>query len=79
MPQATAAQGGVEMNLSNLIPIPLAWAPYFMDFKSPYEALEMAQLLIASLDNVTHWTMLLPDPSSPSSGLDASGLYPTRP
>jgi hypothetical protein len=31
MPQPTAAQGAVAMNLSNLCPIAPAWAPYFMD------------------------------------------------
>jgi hypothetical protein len=34
MPAVTEALGGVLMNLSNLCPIPLAWAPYFMNFKS---------------------------------------------
>jgi hypothetical protein len=37
----TVAQGGAGMNLFNLWPIPMAWAPYFLDFKTPYEALQM--------------------------------------
>jgi hypothetical protein len=60
MPQVTTAQGGVEMNLSNLCPIPLAWAPYFMDFKEPYAALEMARMLMASLDSAAHRTLAAP-------------------
>jgi hypothetical protein len=44
LPQVTMARGGVEMNLSNFCPLPpagLAWAPSFLDCKSPQqEALE---------------------------------------
>jgi hypothetical protein len=36
MPGATVAQGGVEMNLANVCPVPPAWPPYFMDFKTPH-------------------------------------------
>jgi hypothetical protein len=54
MPSVSVAQGGVAMNLANFCPIPLAWAPYFIDFKTPYEALAMARRLVASLDNATH-------------------------
>jgi hypothetical protein len=60
MPAVTPAQGGVAMNLSNFCPLPLAWAPYFIDFKTPYEALEMARRLVASLDNATHRTQADP-------------------
>jgi hypothetical protein len=43
IPSTTVAQGGINMDLSNLCPIPLAWAPYFMDFKAPFEALKMGK------------------------------------
>jgi hypothetical protein len=49
MPDTTVALGGVQMNLSNLCPIPLAWAPYFLDFKTPYDALKMGRVLIGML------------------------------
>jgi hypothetical protein len=39
MPQTTLAQGSVGMNLPNFCAIPLAWAPYFLDFKTPNDAL----------------------------------------
>jgi hypothetical protein len=55
----TTAQGGVEMNLSNFCPIPLAWAPYFLHFKPPYKALEILRVVVASLDDVTHPTQVL--------------------
>jgi hypothetical protein len=45
------AQGGVRTNLSRLCPIPLAWAPYFMDFKTPYEACKMGEALVGTLAN----------------------------
>jgi hypothetical protein len=45
-PPVIIAQGGVEMNLSNFCPLPLVWAPYFLDFKPPYEVLEMAKILM---------------------------------
>jgi hypothetical protein len=54
MTHTTAAQGGVRMNLANFCPIPLAWAPYFLDFKTPHEALLMGRKLIASLDDASH-------------------------
>jgi hypothetical protein len=60
LPPMTVAQGGVAMNLSNMCPIPLAWAPYFMDFKTPQEALRMGQALIATLGDVTHRTRAAP-------------------
>jgi hypothetical protein len=60
MPQVTVNQGGVEMNLTNLCPIPLAWAPYFMDFKTPYEALEMARILVTGLEDATLRTLASP-------------------
>jgi hypothetical protein len=60
MPSVTVAQGGVDMNLSNLCPIPLAWAPYFMDFKTPREAWEMGKALVATLGDVAHRTRTAP-------------------
>jgi hypothetical protein len=44
------------MNLSNMRPIPLAWAPYFLDFKDPHAALQMGHTLIATLGTVEHRT-----------------------
>jgi hypothetical protein len=52
MPQTTLAQGSMGMNLPNLCPIPLAWPPYFLDFKAPYDALTMGRNLMATLANV---------------------------
>jgi hypothetical protein len=52
MPGTTVALGGVPMNLSNLCPIPIAWAPYFMDFKTPHEALQMGRTLLGTLTSV---------------------------
>jgi hypothetical protein len=61
MPQATLNQGRVDMNLSNLFPIPLVWTPYFMDFKEPYEALMMVRTLVASfLDDAAQRTLASP-------------------
>jgi hypothetical protein len=48
----TVAQGGTNMNLSNFCPIPLARAPYFLDFKSPYKALRMGRELVATMADV---------------------------
>jgi hypothetical protein len=52
MPGTTVPLGGVNMNLSNLCPIPMAWAPYFMDFKTPHEALKMGRILLGTLTTV---------------------------
>jgi hypothetical protein len=52
MPQPTVIQGGVQMNLACFCPIPLAWAPYFLDFKSPYEALLLGWELVATMTDV---------------------------
>jgi hypothetical protein len=60
MPQTTVAQRGIDMNLSNLCPIPLAWAPYFMDFKVPFDALQMGKMLIATLNDVAQQTWASP-------------------
>jgi hypothetical protein len=60
MPSPTVAQGAVPMNLANLCPIPLAWAPYFMDSKTPYEALEMGRGLLATLGSVADRTRAAP-------------------
>jgi hypothetical protein len=60
MPPTTVAQGRVDMNLANLCPIPLAWAPYFLDFKAPYDALKMGRALMGTLDNVEQRTCASP-------------------
>lgn len=52
MPSTSTAAGGVDMNLSNLCPIPTAWAPYFLDFKTPWEALQMGRVLLGTLPTV---------------------------
>jgi hypothetical protein len=49
-----------KMNLPNLCPIPLGWAPYFMDFKTPYEALTMGKALIGTLETVAQRTRASP-------------------
>jgi hypothetical protein len=93
IPQVTTAQGGVEMNLSNFCPLPLAWAPYFLDFKEPYEALKLGRLLVASLDDPTHrahasplldWmraacTRLGPNAADRDRSLMDQGFEPTAP
>jgi hypothetical protein len=48
MPAVTIAAGAVATNLSCLCPIPLAWAPYFLDFKKPYEAYRMGTRLVGT-------------------------------
>jgi hypothetical protein len=52
MPQPAVLQGAVEMNMACFCPILIAWAPYFLDFKSPHEALQMGQNLVATMGNV---------------------------
>jgi hypothetical protein len=54
MPQVTLGQGGVAMHLSNFCPVPLAWAPSFLDSKRPFEALQMGRRLVASLTDAGH-------------------------
>jgi hypothetical protein len=49
MAQPSVIQGASEMNLACFCPIPLAWAPYFLDFKSPHDALLMGRSLVATL------------------------------
>jgi hypothetical protein len=49
MPAVTIAAGAVATNLSCLCPIPLAWAPYFLDFKKPYEAYRMGTRLVGTM------------------------------
>jgi hypothetical protein len=56
MPRPQVAQGGMLTNLANLCPIPLAWAPYFMDFKTPHEALGMGRRLVATLTSADDQT-----------------------
>jgi hypothetical protein len=52
MPQPAVLQGAVNMNMACLCPIPIAWAPYFLDFKSPHEALQMGRNLLATMGDV---------------------------
>jgi hypothetical protein len=40
----TVARGGIAMNMACFCPVPLAWAPYFLDFKSPHDALRMKEI-----------------------------------
>jgi hypothetical protein len=49
MPRPQVAQGAVQTNLAALCPIPLSWAPYFMNFKTPQEALGTGRQLVATL------------------------------
>ncbi len=60
LPGLMVAQEGVDMNLSNLCPIPIAWAPYFINFKAPFEALQMGKALLATLETVTQWMRAMP-------------------
>jgi hypothetical protein len=52
MPQPSVLQGAVAMNMACFCPIPIAWAPYFLDFKSPHEALQMGRSLVATMNEV---------------------------
>jgi len=45
------AEGGVPTTLCCLCPIPLMWAPYFLNFKTPFEAYSMGVALVATLGN----------------------------
>jgi hypothetical protein len=49
MPQPAVLQGAVAMNMACFCPIPITWAPYFLDFKSPREALQMGRNLVATM------------------------------
>jgi hypothetical protein len=49
MPRPQVAHGTVITNLANLCPIHLSWAPYFMGFQTPREALDMGRRLVATL------------------------------
>jgi hypothetical protein len=60
MPNTTVPLGGVNMNLSNLCPIPRAWLPYFLDFKTPYEALKIGRLLMGTLTLVAERNCVVP-------------------
>jgi hypothetical protein len=60
MTGTTVHQGGTQMNISNFCPIPIAWAPYFLDFKTPYEALTMGKALLATLETVAQRTRAAP-------------------
>jgi hypothetical protein len=52
MAPASVAQGSSQMNLASFCPIPLAWAPYFLDFKSPHDALRTGRDLVATMTDV---------------------------
>jgi hypothetical protein len=60
MPGTTEPLGGVNMNLSNLCPIPMAWVPYFLDFKTPHEALQMGRVLMGMLTSVAKRNCVAP-------------------
>jgi hypothetical protein len=60
MPAVTVANGGTIMRLCNFCPIVLAWAPYFLDTKRPYEALQMGRELVASLPEAAERTRAAP-------------------
>jgi hypothetical protein len=55
------AAGAVNTNpLACLCPIPLSWAPYFMDHKTPYQALLVRRKLVATLTNGDNRTRTAP-------------------
>jgi hypothetical protein len=60
MSQPMVIQGVVSMNLANFCPLPFAWAPYFLDFKSPYEALTLGCELMATMTDVGDRTQASP-------------------
>jgi hypothetical protein len=60
LPHPTPAQGGINMNLTNLCPIPLAWPPYFLDFKAPYTALVLGCELVATMTDAGNRTRVGP-------------------
>jgi hypothetical protein len=60
MPPAPVPQGGVNMNLANLCPIPIAWAPYFLDFKTSWDALQMGRILMGTLTTVADQNQTAP-------------------
>jgi hypothetical protein len=60
MPRPQVAQGAVETNLAALCPIPLSWAPYFLDFKTPQEALDTGHQLVATLTSADDRTKAAP-------------------
>jgi hypothetical protein len=45
----TVAAGAVATDASCLCLIPLAWAPYFLDFKTPYDAYRMGTDLVGTM------------------------------
>jgi hypothetical protein len=49
MPELAVVAGAVEMQLSCICPVPLAWAVYFLDFKTPIAAYQMGEALVATL------------------------------
>jgi hypothetical protein len=44
--------GLTVINLSNLCPLPTAWAPYFMGYNTLYDALQIDRLLMMGLPAV---------------------------
>jgi hypothetical protein len=57
-PVAMTAANTVQ--LAHLCPIPYAWAAYFLDSKSPFEAWRMGCSLIATLDTPVQRDQALP-------------------
>jgi hypothetical protein len=49
MPSVTVANGGVDLLMCCMCPIAMAWAPYFLDFKTPFQAYTMGQALMTTL------------------------------
>jgi hypothetical protein len=60
MPKVTAANGATATAVSCLCPIPVAWAPYFMDFKTPAQAHAMGKALVATMANAEERTKVDP-------------------
>jgi hypothetical protein len=58
------------MNLANLCPVPPAWAPYFVDFKTPHNALRMGRGDVGKCQR--------PDPRRPTTGLVTMRVRSTR-
>jgi hypothetical protein len=48
------------MNLANLCPIPLAWAPYIMDSKTPFDPLKMGRDCLVAMRGVHNRIQALP-------------------
>jgi hypothetical protein len=60
MPVVPVLQGVVNSNLSCLCPVPLAWAPYFLDYKTPFAAYTIGRELVATLANAAERAQVNP-------------------